>query len=172
MAAGFLMSTNARTTDTLTPNVRAAAPHIELDGPVAQVMVRNPVVVQPHQPLLEAVALMAEHGFRHVPVTDSENRLVGMISDRDVRTAIGDPAEALRRGLTEIEELKVSGVMTTPAESVRDDVTLSAVADQLARSSVGALPVVDRTGRVTGIVSYVDVVRALVEIARSNQRKS
>ena len=110
---------------------------------------------------------MTERGFRHVPVTDEEGRLVGMISDRDVRTAIGDPAEALRSELVEVEELRVSGVMTSPAESVPEDAPLSAVAERLAHASIGALPVVDRNGRVTGIVSYVDVVRVLLELARS-----
>ena len=66
------------------------------------------MTVHPGEPLLEAVALMAQHGFRHVPVTGAEGQLVGMISDRDVRTAIGDPAEALRSELTEVDELLVA----------------------------------------------------------------
>jgi len=153
--------------DVLVADVRTAMPRADLGAPVSRVMVPNPAVVHPYEPLLEAVALMAERGFRHVPVTDEEGRLVGMISDRDVRTAIGDPAEALRSELVEVEELRVSGVMTSPAESVPEDAPLSAVAERLAHASIGALPVVDRNGRVTGIVSYVDVVRVLLELARS-----
>lgn len=158
--------------DLLAADVRAIAPRIELDGPVSRVMARNPVVVHPHLPLLDVVALMAEHGFRHIPVTDNDGRLVGIVSDRDVRTAIGDPDEALRREFTELEELTVSSVMTAPAESVADDASLATVADTLTRSGVGALPVVDRRGRVTGIVSYVDLVRALTDLARSNERSN
>jgi CBS domain-containing protein len=155
--------------DLLAAEVRAAAPGVTLEGPVSRIMVRHPVVVHPHEPLLEAVALMVEHGIRHVPVTDDHGRLVGMISDRDVRTAIGDPNEALHRELTELEELTVSGVMTVPADSVTDELPLPAAADKLVDAGVGALPVTDRAGRVVGIVSYVDVVRVLLELARARQ---
>ncbi|HVR62708.1 MAG TPA: CBS domain-containing protein [Polyangia bacterium] len=152
-------------TDMLAAEVRAAAPRVGLDTPVAHLMVPHPAVVFPHQPLLEAVALMTERGFRHVPVIDGEGHLVGMVSDRDVRTAIGDPAEALRSERAEIDEMRVSSVMTTPAESIADDASLADTAERLAGGSISALPVVDRTGRVVGIVSYTDLVRALLDLA-------
>jgi acetoin utilization protein AcuB len=153
--------------DLLAADVRAAAPRIDLESRISRVMVPSPVVVHAYEPLLEAIALMIEHRFRHVPVTDAEGRLVGMISDRDVRAAVGDPAQALRNEWAEIERLRVSGVMTSPAESVPEDTTLAAAAERLMRATVGALPVVDRTGRVVGVVSYVDLVRVLLDLARS-----
>ena len=152
-------------TDLMAADVRAATPHLSLDTPIARVMTPSPVVVHPHEPLLEAIALMAQRAVRHVPVTDAEGRLVGMVTDRDVRAAIGDPADALREERTEVEELLVSTVMTSPAESVGGDATLSAVAERLTREPIGALPVIDRDGRVTGIVSYIDIVRALLDLA-------
>lgn len=152
-------------TDMLAAEVRAAAPRVGLDTPVSQVMVPHPAVVFPHQPLLEAVAMMADRGFRHVPVTDGEGHLVGMVSDGDVRTALGDPTEALRSERSEIDEMRVSSVMTRPAESIPDEASLADAAERLARGSIGALPVVDRTDRVVGIVSYTDLVRALLDLA-------
>lgn len=152
-------------TDLLAAEVRAAAPRVGLGTPVSQVMKPHPAVVRPHQPVLEAVALMAEHGFRHVPVVDADGRLLGMVSDRDVRTAIGDPAEALRSEREEVDELRVSTVMTSPARSIGEDAPLSEVAERLARESIGALPVLDEGGRVVGIISYTDLVRALLDIA-------
>jgi CBS domain-containing protein len=151
--------------DLLAADVRAATPHLSLDTPISSVMTPSPVVVHPHEPLLEAIALMAQRSVRHVPVTDAEGRLVGMVTDRDVRAAVGDPAEALRQERTEVDELLVSTVMTSPAESVGADATLAAVAERLTREPIGALPVVDRAGRVTGIVSYVDVVKILLDLA-------
>ena len=153
--------------DLMAADVRAAAPRLDLDTPISRVMSPSPVVVHPYEPLLEAVALMRQRGVRHVPVTDAEGRLVGMVSDRDVRAAIGDPAEALRNERTEIEEMLVSTVMTSPAESVGEDAPLSAVAARLAHEPIGALPVVDRADRITGIISYVDVVKVLLELAGS-----
>jgi CBS domain-containing protein len=155
--------------DLLAEDVRAALPAVDLDGPISAVMVRSPLVVRPDEPLLEAVALMTGNGIRHVPVTDSDGHLVGMISDRDVRTAVGDPVEALRSERVGVDELRVAGVMTTPAASVPEETSLSSVAERMARDMIGALPVVDRSGRVTGIVSYVDLVRVLLDLARSRE---
>jgi CBS domain-containing protein len=125
-------------------------------------MKRDPPTVASYAPLLEAVGIMVDRDVRHVLVVDDARRVVGIVSDRDVRTAIGDPLEALRQELTELEELKVTGVMTTDVITVREDMPLSDVARLFVDERVGALPVTDAKGRVVGIVSYVDVIRALL----------
>lgn len=157
--------------DLLAADVQAAVPAVDLEGPISAVMARGPLIVHPQEPLLEAVALMIEHGVRHVPVADLDGRLVGMVSDRDVRTAVGDPAEALRSERTEIDELTVAGVMTAPAESVLEDAPLSSVAQRMSHDSIGALPVLDRAGRVVGVVSYVDLIRVLLDLLQSRRIK-
>jgi CBS domain-containing protein len=125
-------------------------------------MKRDPATVPPYAPLLEAVGIMVDRDVRHVLVVDENRHVVGIVSDRDVRTAIGDPLEALRQELTELEELKVAGVMTTDVITVREDARLSDVARQFVDERVGALPVVDSKERLVGLVSYVDVIRALL----------
>jgi CBS domain-containing protein len=134
----------------------ASAARVEL------AMKRDPAIVAPYAPLLEAVGIMVDRDVRHVLVVDEARKVVGIVSDRDVRTAIGDPLEALRQELTELEELKVSGVMTTDVITVREDARLSEVARLFVDERVGALPVTDAKGRVVGLVSYVDVIRALL----------
>ncbi len=158
---GILTTSDILAAEMGSPNTMVAGP----DTPVARVMSPDPVTVRAYHPLLEAVALMAERGFRHVPVTDQDDRLVGMVSDRDVRTAVGDPATALQRELTELEDLRVSTVMTTPVETVGPDTPLAEVARRLTAEGIGALPVVDGESRILGVVSYVDVVRALLPIS-------
>lgn len=125
-------------------------------------MRRHPASVPPYAPLLEAVAIMVERGVRHVPVTNDAGRVVGILSDRDVRTAIGDPLEALRQELEELEEMKVSGVMTTDVITVPETARVDEAARLFLEEPVGALPVVDGDGRLVGILSYVDVIRALL----------
>jgi CBS domain-containing protein len=126
-------------------------------------MQRDPAAVAPFSPLLEAVGLMVDRGVRHVPVVDDDGRVIGIVSDRDVRTAIGDPMEALRRELPELEELKVSGVMTTNVTSVHEAASLAEAAHHFVDERIGALPVVDGEERLVGMLSYVDVIRALQE---------
>jgi CBS domain-containing protein len=145
------------------PLARAAATGAAGQARVEVAMKRDPATVPPYFPLLEAVGIMVDRGIRHVPVVDDQGRVVGILSDRDVRTALGDPLEALRRELPEVEELKVSGVMTTDVSTVREDAPLADAARHFIDERIGALPVVDVEGRLVGILSYVDVIRALQE---------
>jgi CBS domain-containing protein len=55
---------------------------------VSDMMVRNPVSVSPEMHVLKAVARMTSHRFRRIPVTDSDGRLVGVMSLGDVHKAI------------------------------------------------------------------------------------
>ena len=137
--------------------------------PVKQFMTRDPITARPDQPVLEAVALMMERGFKQVPIVDGGGRLVGMVSGEDVREAIGDPDGALHRELAELEELPISMVMSTAPDSVGEDTPLAEVAHHLADEAAGALPVVDADHRLVGVVSYVDVVRKLLDLATALQ---
>ena len=151
------------TTDLLGSQLAASlAPSPATITRVEVAMKRDPATVPAYAPLLEAVGIMVDRDVRHVLVVDERHHVVGIVSDRDVRTAIGDPLEALRQELTELEELKVGTVMTTDVITVRDDARLSDVARQFVDERVGALPVVDAKGRLVGLVSYVDVIRALL----------
>jgi CBS domain-containing protein len=142
-------------------SARPAAPPAALTC-VAVAMKCDPATVAPYAPLMEAVGIMVDRDVRHVPVVDAAGRVVGIVSDRDVRTAIGDPIEALHQELTELDELQVRGVMTTDVITVREDRHLSDVARQFVDERVGAIPVVDARDRLVGIVTYVDVIRALL----------
>jgi CBS domain-containing protein len=143
-----------------------AAAGVALPGAEPRVevaMQRDPATVAPFAPLLEAVGLMVDRGVRHIPVVDDDRRIIGIISDRDVRTAIGDPLDALRRELPELEELKVSGVMTTNVTTVDESASLAEAAHHFVDERIGALPVVDGDDRLVGLLTYVDVIRALQE---------
>src|SRR5512133_3504513 len=63
---------------------------------VGEVMRRRPITIDPDAPLGTAVAVMAERGVRHLPVVADDGRLIGMLTDRDVRSAVIAPALAER----------------------------------------------------------------------------
>jgi CBS domain-containing protein len=151
------------TTDIIGSQISAtpAAPPAAL-ARVAVAMKCDPPTVAPYAPLMEAVGIMVDRDVRHVPVVDAAGRVVGIVTDRDIRTAIGDPIEALHLELTELDELQVRGVMTTDVITVREDRQLSDVARQFVDERIGAIPVVDARDRLVGIVTYVDVIRALL----------
>ena len=64
--------------------VRLMAAQADLDGPIQQVMTRDPVTLRPDEKVATAVASMSSHGYRHLPVVDAEGRPVGKIDVVDM----------------------------------------------------------------------------------------
>ncbi len=128
-------------------------------------MTPRPVTVTPRATVSEVWDLMRELEIRHVPVVDG-GALVGMLSDRDLarldmtRMLGGGGADALRQKFaTPIVKLMNSYVIVAEPET-----GLAEIIELLIEHKVGALPVVSPdSGEVLGIVSYIDVLRALYD---------
>jgi len=73
--------------------------------PLSAVMVRDPQCVRADRPLAHALLLMAEGGFRHVPVIDADGRAIGMVSARD---ALGRDLVQLEHDIERLEALESS----------------------------------------------------------------
>jgi CBS domain-containing membrane protein/CBS domain-containing protein len=127
------------------------------------VMRPAPAVVTQDMELFDAAALMSARDIRHLPVVDRGGKVVGMLSDRDVRTAIGNPTRFLDApGARErARVMRVGEAMSKEVVTIDEGASVAAAADRLMTSRVGALPVVDDGRRLVGIVSYLDVIQAL-----------
>jgi CBS domain-containing protein len=134
-----------------------------LEVSAAHVMTLNPAVTAPDAPLGEAAGTMLEGGFRHLPVVDADQRLVGMIADRDLRAVLGVELERLSDAPAELLDQQVERAMRTDPIAVGADATLREVVELLSEERIGAVPVTDEAERLVGIVSYVDVLRFLRE---------
>lgn len=127
-------------------------------------MTSDPIVATPETEVGEARRLLHANGIRHLPVVGA-GRLVGMVSDRDVR--IDD--RSLRR-LAVLERLDdvvgegkpLEAVMSTPPHVVGPDETVAAAARLLLSRRVSALPVVEG-GALVGIITTTDCLLALLE---------
>lgn len=151
------------TTDILAAQVRRAMTPPKAWGPLArELMTREPEVVRPDDHLLDAAARMQACRIRHLPVVDADGKALGMLSDRDVRSAVGDPLRVLETEPERLEALRVSDAMSSPAITASPDTPCSELARSFAQLSAGAVPVTDDDNVVVGIISYVDVLRALV----------
>ena len=129
-------------------------------------MTMYPVTVTPQATIAEALDLMRDLDIRHVPVVE-RGALVGMLSDRDlaylnVGAALTDQgAAALRRGLA----TPVVKVMRSDVIRVEPETELSDVIGLLLEHKIGAIPVIrPDTQAVVGIVSYIDVLRAVQDL--------
>jgi acetoin utilization protein AcuB len=130
-------------------------------------MQRRVVTIRPEAPAADAVELMRARKIRHLPVVDGESRLVGIVTDRDLRQVVfdptmfggdGDPGETLMA-------LTVRDVMTWGVVTVRPTTDIRQAARLMHERKIGALPVVE-DGRVVGLLSETDVLRALQELLR------
>jgi acetoin utilization protein AcuB len=126
-------------------------------------MTPNPSTVTAQSTIAEAWDLMREFDARHLPVVDGEI-LIGMLSDRDLggldvgRLLTEEGAEAVRRRLARpvVQLMSDDVIAAEPETDVNDLVTL------FLEHKVGAIPIVlPDTRRIVGIVSYIDVLRAL-----------
>ncbi|HKB26135.1 MAG TPA: CBS domain-containing protein [Methylomirabilota bacterium] len=126
-------------------------------------MTPDPITIAPDASISDAWDLMSEHDIRHVPVVQ-DGALVGMLSSRDLplsdilRLLSVEGAVALNREMAK----PVSKIMSRDVISVVPDARASDLVRLLLEHKVGAIPVVGAsTGKLLGIVSYIDVLRAL-----------
>lgn len=124
-------------------------------------MTPAPETIGPDRPLAEARRLMDAGGFRHLPVVEG-GRVIGIISDRDLRSA-WPPAIAADRAETQrlIEQTPVRLIMTQKPLVVGPHTSLADAARLLVDHQVGALPVLDGE-EIVGILSDIDALRALM----------
>ena len=123
---------------------------------VEDYMTPNPHTVAPDASLVSVQELMQRHHIHHVPVLDGANRLVGILSDRDVRSAVG-----YDRTLT--EKLSASEVMTAEPTTIALDAQLEEVLQIFRTHRFGAVLVL-RSGGLVGIITKSDIVRAFYQL--------
>lgn len=133
--------------------------------PVDLLMTRDPLTIDPEATLEEAAGRLAESGVRHLPVVDSDGRLLGLLSERDLRERLGtDLRRWTHAALSSLQE-RVESVMVHSPTALRSGSTVADALDAFAEERVGAFPVLDQEDRPIGVLSYVDVLRWLRERA-------
>jgi predicted transcriptional regulator len=128
------------------------------DVPVEKVMTVQPITVEAQASLSDAAEALLQGGFRHLPVIGADGRPVGMISERDVRAALGTDLYGFTRATVEALGEAVSEVMTPDPVAVPVGTRLGDVIGSFADERVGAVLVVDEGEKLRGILSYVDVL--------------
>lgn len=129
---------------------------------VKDVMTENPLTTGPDTPLRQAVTLMRDRKIRHLPVVEDGGRLVGILTDRDIRHAALVPAlaEHLPWELRRLKALRVRDVMTWTVVTTEPGATIVQAGVRMFQRRIGSLPVVEN-GRLVGILTETDVLGAL-----------
>ena len=125
---------------------------------VRDLMTGHPQTIDPTDTLAVARERMDRGGFRRLPVVDGGGRLLGILTDRDLREHAGH-----------LPDTRVSGAMVEPAMSVAPDESAEDVAARLLFEQVGGYPVVDPSGALVGMITATDLLRGLLRESRSGR---
>ena len=140
---------------------------IQYKGFMREQIQKNPVTIGSDASFFEARKLIHEKGVRHLPVVDKKNKLVGIVTDRDIREAA--PSDATTLSFYELnyllENLKVSAFMT-PREKlfvITPDTLIEEAVQLMHDNKIGCLPVLEGD-KLFGIFTETDALKHLVDI--------
>ncbi len=137
---------------------------------IRDLMSANVRTIRDTESCREAAAVMAQARVRHLPVVDEARRLVGIVTDRDLRHRLFHPAVFPEVGTVPVQTLlgavRVREIMSRPVVTARPDDDLEAAARLMLEDKVGSLVVVDEAERVVGIVTETDLLRRIVQADR------
>ena len=134
---------------------------------VSRSMTQKVVTIDKNADILEAKELMEQYQIRHLPVVEPDGLLVGMITDRDLRSALPssfykkdkEPAKIAAASSIKVKEIMSQNLVTlSPMDTLQDALLL------MQKTLVGALPVVDEKDKLKGIISVRDLLRAFINV--------
>ena len=128
------------------------------------IMTTDLYTLEPDDSMRDARRLMAEHNVRHIPIVAENQRLVGLLSQRDVLAAADSSLLAHAEEADAIEShIAVSSVMTMDPATIDENASLRGAALYLQKHRIGCLPVV-REDTLVGIITDSDFVAIAINL--------
>ncbi len=130
-------------------------------------MTPNPVSITPDTLVPKVKRMFKENSFRHLPVVDGSGRVVGIVTDRDIRSAypsVVASSQEIKSELDRLAETPVAEIMASNVMTLKEDSTLDEVFMLLEQQRVGAYPVVDENRKLVGMFSLRDLMNACGEL--------
>lgn len=132
---------------------------------VEQKMTSNPITISSTATIADASELMRVHKFRRLPVVDN-GKLVGLVTDRDLRTVSPSPATTL--SIFELNyllaKMRIKDVMQKKVITIKEGAAVEEAALLLYNHRIGGLVVVDDADKVTGIITETDIFKCFVDV--------
>jgi len=145
---------------------------IDYEGYIKENMQKNPITISPEASFYEARAIIRDKGIRHLPVVDKDHRLVGLVTDNDIRGAA--PSDATSLSVHELHyllgKLRVSAFMTPKNKliTITPETIIERAAQLLHEHKVGCLPVVEGD-KLIGIITETDILSHFVDLFGLNK---
>lgn len=129
---------------------------------ISDIVTRDVITLSPHHSLSDSVTLMAKHSFRHFLVVDSANRLLGVVSDRDILRVLART--------THWHATSVSQFMSREVISVKADTEISVAVAKMLSKRINCLPVVDDDNNLCGIITSTDLLKTFRSVQESLEK--
>ncbi len=134
-------------------------------------MSRHPITVRPDVPIHEALQIMRREKIRRLPVLDENDRLVGIVAEKDLLYASPSSAKALN--VYELQyllaKLTVGDIMTRNVITTTEFTPLEEAAKVMVDNKIGALPVM-RGDKLVGIITETDIFKVFLELLGAREK--
>lgn len=132
-------------------------------------MTRSPQTIRAEQTVADVITVFEENKFRRLPVVDSSDKLIGILSQSDafkLRPSLLD-GSATGSSKALLEQTKVEEIMTPQPICVEPLTPLESVARTMRKEKIGGIPVLDN-GKLVGIITESDIFAAFTEVLGGN----
>ncbi len=140
---------------------------------VEDVMTRNVISVDKYENILHVAHILSNKNISGLPVVDRENKVIGIITQADILSMVGMRKEHTFKDLLKhmlgepLPERKigdiVADIMVSPALTVKPSANIAEVAKLMEERKIRRLPVVDDQGKLVGIISRADILKAVLK---------
>lgn len=154
--------------------------HSVAEQAIAEIMHKDPVTVAPGDDVRTVIERLREHELAGVPVVDAAGRVVGMVTESDLvledeqaqihlphfvdilgGIVFLEPLRGFEQRLRKAFAARVEDMMTTDVVTVAREATVREAAHVMSEHHHNRLPVVDGDGKLAGVVTRLDILRAL-----------
>jgi acetoin utilization protein AcuB len=135
------------------------------------IMTENLVTIKAESPITMALELMNSKSIRHLPVVDDRNKIVGILSDRDVQRAMSvKKINQFQQQIHLDAEILVEDFMSWPVYSVNETTPIVRVAEEMLSQKVSSFLVEDNAGKIKGIITTDDMLKVLIMEAQDEKQ--
>ena len=148
------------------------------------IMTRGVFSVKKDTPLKEAAELMAKEKISGSPVLEDDGKVAGVISEKDFLASMGSEDKTHFMGFVAeclsgkgcaafpVSLQKAEDIMTSPAITVAEDASVFEISNIFTQKNINRVPVIDSEGKMIGIVSRADIVRASLMAGKTLPKKA
>jgi acetoin utilization protein AcuB len=139
---------------------------------VGKRMTKDMITIEQDEPMTKAAEMLKKHKIRRMPVLKGE-KLVGIVSDKDLRSAMASSASSLNLWEMHylLDRIKVKELMTKNVITVAPETTIEEAAQIMRDKKIGGLPVLENT-KLVGIITETDIFGIFLEVMGMGQESS